>query len=552
MKMNKWLSKYLPAAVVCSLVSAAATAQSPQAPQAPASDLTSRSIKAVGYVVGGSDTDVDLNGTGLISGAVGEANVEAKQAVTTVEAKVKGLRQPSPLGTDFLAYVLWAVSPDGRTVNLGEIRTDEDGEGELKATTQLQSFSLFVTAEPYAAVRQPSELLVLENDIRKNTKGRLFPVENYKLLKRSVYQRSSNPLALSLDLKNVPIEMYQARNSVEIAKARGAEKYAAVIFSKAQGSLSLAEAALARKADKKELISLARQTTQFSEDARAATAEAREGERVATERAAAAATAKAQAEAKAAAEAAIEKQRADEAAKVQKQLADAREAQLKAEAAARQAEAQRQEAQLKADAAARETQLKVAAATREAELKAAADAREAAERDARTRAEAEAAARDARAKADIEQARKAAADLRAQLLGQFNRILETKDTPRGLVITMADVLFDTGKFDLRPPTREALAKISGVILSHQGLKLEVEGYTDSTGSDEFNMTLSQQRADGVRGYLVQQGLAAEAVAAKGLGKATPVADNSTAEGRKKNRRVELIVSGEAIGMTIGR
>jgi outer membrane protein OmpA-like peptidoglycan-associated protein len=551
MNSNKWL-RYLASAVACSFVSAAAMAQSPQPPQAPASDVMSRTVMAIGYVVGGSDTDVDLKGTSLIPGATGEANVEAKQAVTTVEAKVKGLRLPSPLGTDFLAYVMWAVSPDGRTVNLGEIRTDEDGEGELKATTQLQSFSLFVTAEPYAAVRQPSELLVLENDVRKNTKGRLFPVDNYKLLKRSVYQRSSNPLALSLDLKNVPIEMYQARNSVEIAKARGAEQYAAVIFSKAQGSLSLAEAALARKADKKELISLARQTTQFSEDARTAAAEAREQERVANERAAAAAAAKAQAEAKAAAEAAIEKQRADEAAKVQAQLAAAREAQLKAEAAARQAEAQRQEAQLKADAAARETQLKVAAATREAELKAASDAREAAERDARARSEADAAARDARAKAEIEQARQAAVALRAQLLGQFNRILETKDTSRGLVITMADVLFDTGKFDLRPPTREALAKVSGVILAHEGLKLEVEGYTDSTGSDQFNMTLSQQRADTVRGYLVQQGLAADAVAAKGLGKSMPVADNETAEGRKKNRRVELIVSGEAIGMAIGR
>ena len=215
-----------------------------------------------------------------------------------------GSRIPTPLGTEFLAYVVWAVSPEGRAVNLGEVRPNGDGEGELKATTQFQSFSLFVTAEPYASVRLPSEMLVLENDIRKGTKGRLFVVDNYKLMKRSQYQKRDNPLALSLDLKNVPLEMYQARNAVEIAKTRGAEQYAPEIFSKAEGGLELAEHALARKANRKEIISLARQTTQSSEDARALTAERQEQERIAAERAAAAATAKAEAEAKAAADAA--------------------------------------------------------------------------------------------------------------------------------------------------------------------------------------------------------------------------------------------------------
>jgi outer membrane protein OmpA-like peptidoglycan-associated protein len=420
------------------------------------------------------------------------------------------------------------------------VRPDRDGRGTLKVTTPLQSFSLFVTAEPYAVVRQPSEMLVLENDVRNNTKGRLFIVNDYKLMKRSQYQTRENPLALSLDLRNVPLEMYQARNAVLIARTQGAGKYAPEIFSKAEGGLELAENALARKT--RDVITLARQTAQSSEDARALTAERKEQERIAAERAAAAARAKAEAEAKAATEAAAAKQRSDEEARRQAELAAAREAQLRAEAAAREAEAARQQAQLRAEAAARD------AAARDAQLQATQARAEAAARDAAAR---EAQLQATQAQAETERARRAAEELRAQLLEQFNRIMETRDSARGLVVTMADVLFDTGKYDLRPPTREALARLSGIALAHPGLRFEVEGHTDSVGSDELNQVLSQQRADTVRDYLIQQGLPAQGVTARGFGKTVPVADNSTAEGRQKNRRVELIVSGEIIGMQIG-
>jgi outer membrane protein OmpA-like peptidoglycan-associated protein len=141
--------------------------------------------------------------------------------------------------------------------------------------------------------------------------------------------------------------------------------------------------------------------------------------------------------------------------------------------------------------------------------------------------------------------------LRAQLLDQFNRVLETRDTPRGLVVNMGDVLFATGKYNLRPEAQIALAKLSGIILSHPGLNLAVEGYTDSTGSDDFNMKLSQQRANTVRDYLISQGLSADTVTAQGFGKADPVESNDTAAGRQKNRRVEIVVSGEVIGVKIG-
>ncbi len=491
---------------------------------------------------------IDLKSTGLIAQVNGQGKVEAKAGVTMVEVAISGLASPASLGTEFLTYVLWAVSPEGRAINLGEVLFDNNGKGQLKATTQLQTFSLFVTAEPYFAVRQPSEMLVLENAIRKNTKGKVFVVDNYQLMKRTQYEQMANPLALSLDLKNIPLAMYEARNSVQIAKSRGADKYAPDIFSKAEGGLKLAENALARKANRKEIISLARQVAQSSEDARALAVEKQEQERIAAERAAAAAAAKAQAEEKAAIEAADAKRKSDEEAARQAELAAAKEAQVRAEAAAK--EAQMKAAAEIADAKAKDEARHQAemAAAREAQLKAEAEVA-----DAKAKAEADALrAKEEAAKVDAERAQRVAEELRAQLLDQFNRILETRDTPRGLVITMADVLFDTGKFEVRPGTREQLAKLSGILLAHPGLYLDVEGYTDSTGSDELNQRLSEQRASAVREYLVGQGLAGDAITAKGMGKAAPVATNDTAAGRQKNRRVELIVSGEVIGVKIGQ
>jgi outer membrane protein OmpA-like peptidoglycan-associated protein len=469
---------------------------------------------------------VDLKGNELMPQASGEAKVEAKGGVTTIEVEVKGLwPQPTKLGAELLTYVLWAVSPDGRSNNLGEMLVDEDGEGKMEVTSQLQTFSMIVTAEPYFSVRQPSEMVVLENAVRKDTKGKIFVIDDYELMRRGQYEKRGNPLALKLELEKIPLEVYEARNAIDIARSRDAQKYAPEIFTKAEASLKMTENSLAKKADKKTVISTARQTVQFSEDARALAVQRQEQERIAQEREAAAAKAKAEAEARAAAEAAEAKARANAEAQRHAELAAAKEALLKAEA------------QRQADlAAAKEAALK-AEAQHQAELAA---AKEAASRE-----------REEAAKADAERARQAAEDLRARLLEQFNRILETHDTPRGLVVNMGDVLFDLGKHDLRPEAREKLAKLSGIVLAHPGLKLEIEGHTDNTGSDELNQTLSERRAQTVRDYLVEQGLAGDCLTAKGLGKLLPVADNGTPAGRQKNRRVEIIVSGEVIGMRIG-
>ena len=275
---------------------------------------------------------------------------------------------------------------------------------------------------------------------------------------------------------------------------------------------------------------------QFSEDARALAVERQEEERIAKEREAAAQKAKAEAEAKAAAAATAAKQKADaEAAELKRKAAE--EAKLQAELAAAR------EARLKAES-------ELAAARAAEKAKAEADALRAKEDAAKAEAERARLAAE-QASMAAEQARKAAEALRTQLLEQFNRILDTRDTERGLVVNLADVLFDTGKYELRPVTREKLARFSGIVLGHPSLNLEIEGHTDSTGSDELNQKLSEQRAESVRGYLVEQGLPADHLTAKGFGKTMPVADNSTSAGRQQNRRVEMVVSGEVIGTRIG-
>ena len=489
-------------------VSLAASMTAGQAQQTvPDSNLITKSVKAIGYRVGGGSTKVDLKGTELMAGASGEAKVEAKPGATTIELSLTDMTQPSTLGAEFLTYVLWVVTPDGRSGNTGEIIINKNGEGKLKATTPAQTFALIVTAEPYFAIRFPSEMVILENDTRKNTKGQIFPVNDFKLMRRAQYEKLGNPLAMTPDLERVPLQLYEARNAVDIAKSRGADKDAPEIFPKATSSLQMAENALASKADKKDIVSKAGQAIQFAEDARALAAQRQNEARIAADREAAAAKAKTEAEAKAA-----------EEAKRQAELTAAKEAQMKAEA-----EAAAARAKAEADVAA-----------------------------ARAKAEADALkAKEEAARAEAERSRKAAAELRAQLLDQFNRVLETRDTPRGLVVNMGDVLFDFGKYNLRSEAREKLAKLTGIVLAHPGLKLAVEGHTDSVGGDEANQKLSEQRADAVRKYLIEEGLADASVSSQGFGKTSPVADNDTAAGRQKNRRVEIVVSGEVIGEKIG-
>jgi len=490
--------------VWCFTMIAATWAAQTQQPE-PAANVISGTVAAIGYPVGGGAIKVDMVGTSAAPQASGEAKAEAKTGGTTIELKVTGMPQPTSIGAEFLTYVLWTVTPDGTTTNLGQIPLNQNGEGKLDVRAQTQTFALIVTAEPYYAVRMPSEVVVLVNETRKKTKGKIYPDNSYKLMKRAEYAKLGNPLGMTLDLKKVPLDMYEARNAVEIAKARGAEQYAPQVYSKAQSSLQMAENALSQDSGKNQVISAARQTIQFAEDARALAVQRELAERIQKEKEAAAAEAAAKAKAAADAQAAAEAQR-------QAELTATKEARMKAEA-------QAQAAQAAAKAAAEQ---------------------------AATQAKAQAAAEEA------ERAQAATAALRAQLLKQLNDVLQTTDTPRGLVVNMADVLFETGKYALSTDAQLKLAKLSGIIQAHPGLNLAVEGYTDTTGAADFNMKLSQQRADTVRQFLIAQGLSADTITSKGLGEADPIADNSTAAGRKLNRRVEIIVSGKVIGVSLGQ
>lgn len=485
----KLANKSLALAVVVLGLAGIAAAQNQ--PDVPASEVVTQSIKSMGYTVKQSTT-MPFVATKNAPQASGEAKVEAKTLHTVVQFKAKGLPQPWTLGPEFLTYILWRVTPDGNTAKLGEVSIDKDGNGELEAKTSSQTFAMALTAEPYFAVQLPSEMVVLVNDPSKKTKGKLYPENSYKLMTIRQYAKQGNPLGMTLDLKNTPLEVYQARNAVEIAKSRRAPEFAPDIYKKADGSLQLMERDLGSHADKKVIITDAKQTVQFAEDARALSSQTQEALRIQKEKEDAAAAAAASASATANAQAAAE-------AKRQAELTAAKEGQMKAEAAAAAAQSQ---------------------------------------------------AKEDAARAEAQRAKAATEALRAQLLSQLNAVLQTTDSPRGLVVNMGDVLFETAKYALSTDAKLKLARLSGVILSHPGLNLAIEGHTDSTGTDEFNLKLSQQRAETVREFLISQGLTAGTVTAAGMGPANPIADNATAAGRQQNRRVEIIVSGEVIGTQI--
>jgi outer membrane protein OmpA-like peptidoglycan-associated protein len=492
-------------------------------------------------------TKIDFAGTAALAEAKGQAKVESKQGYIEIEVEFTNLAPATKFGPEYLTYVLWAVTPEGRATNLGEVLLNGT-RSKLNVTSEHQAFGLIVTAEPYFSVTQPSDVVVLENVIRPDTVGKVDVIDaKFELLQRGNYANMI-PQKMVVDPK-VPLELYEARQAVQIARAVGAPKYASDTFRKSTDLLAQAEGYLTRKAGMKPVAMISREAVQTAEDARVITLKRREEEALMNERAAAA-----EREAKAQAEAAAEAERA--------RLASER-AKLEAENARLEAERRRQ-AELDRQAAEKAKAEAEAAAAEARKLKAEAEAARAEAEKAR--AEAEAARKAAleqqqAALADLERAKAATAEaekgrlraeeekaaLRQQLLDQFNLILETRDSARGLIVNLSDVLFDFGKFTLRPPTREKLAKISGIVLAHPGLKLEVEGHTDDIGSEEFNQKLSEQRADTVRGYLIEQGLNGDMITAMGFGKTMPAAPNTSSANRQKNRRVEMVVSGEIIG-----
>jgi outer membrane protein OmpA-like peptidoglycan-associated protein len=461
--------------------------------------VTSRTTPAVNYKHRSGSTKVDFAGTDLMPSADGKAEVNSKRGAIEIEAEFGNLQKPTTFGNEYLTYILWAISPEGRAVNLGEVLVGGNSRSKLHVTTDLQAFALIVTAEPYYAVRQPSNVVVLENVIRTDTRGTVEAVNaKYELMERGGYIPTGykfDPVVLNA---NLPLEFFEARNAVRIAQSEGAEQYAGDSYQHAVQLMNNADEMATRKnVQKKPLIAVARDAVQTAEDARAIAVKKMDDQRLDNERQAAA-NAQTQTQAQ-----------ADEANRQKEQAqSDA-------------AKAQSDAAQAKSDMAA---------------------------------SQAASAAAVTAAQADADQSRLAAqqADtdklaMRARLSEQLNSILQTRDSARGLIVSMSDVLFDTGKYSLKPGAREKLAKVAGILLAYPGLNIEVGGYTDNVGGDDMNQKLSENRAGSVRDYLVQQGVTTNSVSARGFGNTLPVASNDSSAGRQQNRRVELLVSGDAIG-----
>jgi outer membrane protein OmpA-like peptidoglycan-associated protein len=456
-----------------------------------------RNIPAINYFNRSGSTRIGFEGTSLLPRAKGKATVDNGKGNATIDAHFEGLPPANDFGPEYLTYVLWAITPDGRPSSLGEILPDGK-KAYIRVTTNMQSFGLIVTAEPYFAVTMPSDVVVLQNVVlHDKTAGIVTPIDaHYSLLPRGIYTKTNGSKVLNPITRNnkSPLELYEAINAVQIAEAAGADQYAPDILARAKEQLSNAQDLDHRKRNRKQEVTFARAAVQTAEDARLVTLRKIQAEQVAAEQAA------------------------------QKARQDA------ANAAAEKSRLEAQQSQL---------------AEQQAQLQA--------QREAQQRAEAEAAAQQAQAAQQSAEQQAAAArareaQLREQLRQQLNTILQTQETPRGLVVTMTDVLFATGRYNLKQDTQLKLARVAGIFLAHPDLKIQVEGYTDNVGGETYNQKLSEQRASTVQSFLISQGVSPQNLSAVGYGMSNPVADNSTAAGRQQNRRVEMVVSGPSIGI----
>jgi outer membrane protein OmpA-like peptidoglycan-associated protein len=484
-------------------------------------NVVSRNVQAVNYRHRSGSTKLDFAGTELMPSANGEAKVDSKRGSIEIDAEFSDLRSPVTFGTEYLTYVLWSISPEGRAQNLGEVLVGDNHRSKVRVTTDLQAFALVVTAEPYYAVRQPSNVVVLENVVRENTKGTTEAVSaKYELMERGGYIPTGykfDPVVLNASL---PLEFFEARNALRIAQSEGAEQYASDSYRHAVQLMNNADEEATRKQhiDTKPLIAVSREAVQTAEDSRAIAVKKLDEMRLANER------------------------------------QDSADAQAKSQGQADNAMRQKDQAQSDAAIAlAAQNQAEIDAAKARA---AAADAQTATVQAQTDMANSQVASANAvsAAQADADQSRLVAqkaeidkAAMRTRLSEQLNAILQTRDSARGLIVSMSDVLFDTGKYSLKSGAREKLAKVAGILLAYPGLDIAVGGYTDNVGGDAMNQTLSENRASSVRDYLVQEGVSTNSVTSRGFGNTLPVASNDNSAGRQQNRRVELLVSGEAIG-----
>src|SRR6266568_5104727 len=430
-------------------------------------NVVARSVQAVNYRHRSGSTKIDFRGTSLMPDGGGEAKVDSKAGRLEITAEFQNVRNANYYGPEYLTYVLWAITPEGRPVNLGEVVPNDKHEIRTRVTANLQAFGMIVTAEPYFAVTRPSNMTVLENEIRKDTKGWEQPVSaRYEATEKGEYtvDLASDQLPASRmdkeEARRVPLTLLEARNAVAIAKATGAEQYAPDALARAQNFLDQGEDYLKRKQSSSSIGTVARGAAQAAEDARVLTIRRKADAEVAARQKAADEQARAAQQ-----QAVIEQGRAQNARERTIQAQQERQAaeQAKAEAvqAQQQAEAARQAALVQQQALAAQAQT------------------------------AQAQAQTAQAQAQTAEQRARAAEqekeqMRERLMAQLNQVLQTRDTARGLIVNMSDVLFDLNQATLKPGARVRLAKVAGIIQAYPDLKLQIEGFTDSTGTAEYN------------------------------------------------------------------
>ena len=482
-----------------------------------------RSAMGVSYPEN-SDIDVEFQGTTRLPTARGKAEVERKAGLTRITLKVDDMKPARAFGGDLATYVLWTVAPEGHVDNVGEVILDKE-DAKAKATTPLQTFGMFVAAEPHSLVDTPSQYVVLETSRPKdNITGQMLKGANLKYKGfDGIYQVQRETLHQALKAEGEErTDMKQARVSVELAKRAGAEKFAGEELAQAEASLQRMINAVEANVSPQQTMVIGHETVR----------KAVEAQKLAEERAF---------------QAALDAEREENATRIQSLRVSIEQAQSDAERA--RLEAQQREMELKMETEARQNALEDARqaaerarlaeeqanqAQQEARLAAMRAEREA---EARTMAESQAAA----ARLEVEQARAEQARIRERMENALSAVVETRETARGLIVNLPDILFDFDKATLKPDAREKLSKVCGILLVSPGYTLAIEGHTDSVGADAYNQKLSENRASSVYDYLGECSIPREEMTTTGFGESKPIATNDTADGRQQNRRVEIVI-----------
>lgn len=460
--------------------------------------VVSRTLPAINYEHRGGPTTVGFQGTVLLPRAKGVATVESKRGRIVIDARFEHMEAPTRFGREYLTYVLWAITPEGRPKNLGELLVGGSDKAKTVVTTDLQALGLMVTAEPYYAVTTPSDVVVLENIVLPDTVGRIEPViAKYELLPRGQYTLTLNPERLRTveaeqeklpyDRYEAVLELYQAQNAIQIARSAGADRFAADSIQKADGLFYDAQNLQDRKQDTHMIVSRAREAAQMAEDARTISVKRRDEDRIAQER-----------------DRTIEaKQRLEESREHERIAIEHAQAQVAAAESALQAQAQPAAPPPTAPPPIEAQPVPVVA-----------PAPTGAQRQAR-----------------------------AELFERLNHVLASRDTPRGLVITVPDAYFENGSGLLRRTSSERLALIAAMLAPRRDLTIYVEGFTD----DRESRDICERRAQEVRATLVGNGMLPVAVQATSFGASRPMVSNATGAGREQNRRVEIVISAPSIG-----